>query len=472
MERVVTNNIKFRKFANGFGSFPKNSELLYNEHNIKGNLLSGFKAKILAFTIFLYYFIENGTLGLFPEKYYMVYRNVRISDLILYALIGYSFLKYREYSYLFKSKSLLVTKIVLAYLLFEFAVSAIRYDFNIIEYFFRLKGIWSSFLVFPFLLLYKRNGLPFLIKIIFPVAIISNILYILTAVTGIPFLPDVAIYSQTLPGGIVVFRVYGGTFYGELFYLGFVYFWITKKFRLWQLPLVVFFFIPHLLAFGRMAWISFAFTIVLFISIYYMKKRNFKIFFKQAVILIIMFAALVIGFIKFIPDSERFVEAIQVRIFQGEDDVKYEEGTYGTRILFQNNALVRLWLNSDKILGIGMHPMWVTKPESHEEQVYYNAFCDVGWPAVLAAYGVIGFLLALIFQVYYVVTSFRIIRKSSENNLQSFLLAVILAKFLFDTLISFSFAFFSIGLWGLIGSLNFYVAVIVFNYEKEKTETA
>src|SRR5207253_2042387 len=122
------------------------------------------------------------------------------------------------------------------------------------EYAFRLKGLWSSFLVFPFLLLYKRNGLGFFIKILFPVAIISNVLYILTALTGIAFLPDITIISQRLPGEIVVYRVYGGTFFGEMFFLGFVYMWITRKFRFWQLFLVLLFLLPHILAFGRAAW--------------------------------------------------------------------------------------------------------------------------------------------------------------------------------------------------------------------------
>src|SRR5438046_10556565 len=104
--------------------------------------------------------------------------------------------------------------------------------------------LWSSFLFLPFILLYQRIGVLFLIKIFFPVAVISNILYILSALTGIPFMPDTSIITQTLPGGIEIFRVYGGTFYGDLFYLGFIYFWITKRFRAWQIFPVILFIIP------------------------------------------------------------------------------------------------------------------------------------------------------------------------------------------------------------------------------------
>ena len=155
MERTIANHIKFRK--PGVGDFPKKNELAYNESRFAANISVNLRAKILAFAIFLYYFIENGTLGLIPPKYYIIYRNVRISDFILYALILYSVLNLREFKDLFKSKSFFLAKILLFYFILEFGISAIKYQFNIIEYFFRLKGLWSSFLVLPFLLLYKRG---------------------------------------------------------------------------------------------------------------------------------------------------------------------------------------------------------------------------------------------------------------------------------------------------------------------------
>ncbi len=70
------------------------------------------KAKFLAFAIFLYFFFENGTIGLIPEKYYLIYRSVRISDLILYVLVMYSVFCIKEYLDLFKSKTLLITKLI------------------------------------------------------------------------------------------------------------------------------------------------------------------------------------------------------------------------------------------------------------------------------------------------------------------------------------------------------------------------
>jgi hypothetical protein len=485
VQRTLLNTFRFRKEGGvgGYGTFRKhpegkypirkypteNTPLSYNEKFLKDELVINLRARALAIAIFLYYFIENGTLGLVPQKLYFVYRNVRISDLILYGLVLYSFISIREYKDLFKSRSLLITKAILIYFLFEFAISALRYDFNVIEYFFRLKGLWSSFLIFPYLLLLKRNGVTFLIKIFFPVAVISNILYILSALTGIPFLPDVSIIKQRLPGDIEVFRVYGGTFYGDLFYLGFIYYWITNKFKFWQLILAVIFIIPHILAFGRLAWAGFIFTIFLMLVLNSLKKKQFKVIFKQAAVIVLLTVALLTAFIKFIPESDFYFDALQARLFQGEEDVKYSEGTYGTRVITQNDVLLNLWSKSDIFLGIGMHPMWVVRPESHEENLCYGAFCDVGWPGVLAAYGLIGFILALILQVYYAFLSFKIIKRSSDG-VYTFLITLMLAKLLFDSLVNFSFIFLSTGLWGMFMLMNFYIPVMVHSYEKLKKE--
>jgi len=444
------------------------TSVLYSENFFKDELVLNLRARVLAVCIFLYYFIESGTMGLVPPKLYMVYRSVRISDLLLYGMVIYSFISYKEIKPLFKSRSFLIAKIFLAYLLFEFAVSYLRYGFNPLEYFFRLKGIWTSFLVLPYLLLVKRNGFPFLIKIIFPVAIISNLLYIITALTGIPFLPDVSIIKQRLPGDIEVFRVFGGTFYGELFFLGIIYYWITKKFRLWQMSLVILFIVPHILAFGRLAWVGFIFTILVMIVVNSMNKRNYHILLRQAVLMIIMGICITYAFIKFIPESDFYVDALSARVFQGQNDVKYDEGTYGARVVMQNNVLVNLWMNSNIFLGVGFHPMWVLGPESREEAIIYGAFCDVTWPAVLAAYGLVGFILTLIIQIYYTFISFKIIKNSPNVNLYTFILILLFSKLVFDSTVGFSYVFVSTGLWGFFTGLNIYIPVLVYMYEDYK----
>lgn len=444
------------------------NSMLYSENLFRENLVVNLRARVLAFCIFLYYFIENGTIGLIPRNYYMVYRNIRISDLLLYGMAVYSLLQWKEYRELYKSKSFLVIKILLSYLVFEFAVSTFRYGFNPIEYFFRLKGVWTSFLVFPYLLLLKRGGFPFLIKLIFPVALISNFLYLLTALTGIPFLPDVSIISQRLPGDIEVYRVFGGTFFGEFFFLGLVYFWITKRFRAWQIGLVSLFIMPHILAFGRLAWISFAFTILMMILLNSLNKKNYHLLFRQAVILIVMGIGIMFIFIKFIPESDFYVDALNARIFQGQEDVKYGEGTYGTRVIMQNSALVSLWLNSDFFIGVGMHPMWVLGPESKEEMVYYGAFCDVSWPGTLAAYGIIGFALACFIQFYYAFVAFKIIKNTKVITIYTFLLTLMFSKLMFDSTVGFSYVFLTTGLWGLFNMLNIYIPILVYSYEDAK----
>ncbi|MEO8513380.1 MAG: hypothetical protein ABI543_07470 [Ignavibacteria bacterium] len=467
MLKTSINNFRWKKpnETDSTSARAERSSVLYSENLFKENLVLSLKARILAFGIFLYYFIENGTMGLVPSKFYLVYRSIRISELLLYGMVIYSLFYWKEYKSLFKSKSFLIAKIFFAYLIFEFGVSYLRYDFNPIEYFFRLKGIWISFLVFPYMLLISRNGLPFLIKLIFPVAIISNLLYIITALTGIPFLPDVSIIMQQLPGDIQVFRVFGGTFYGEIYFLGIVYFWITKRFRLWQMGLVALFLIPHILAFGRLAWVNFSFTIIVMVVVNSMNKRNYQILLRQAVLLIVMLISITYIFIKFIPESDFYMDALTSRIFQGQDDVKHDEGTYGTRVNLQNSSLVYLWMNSDIFLGVGFHPMWVVGPDSREESIIYGAFSDVSWPAVLAAYGLIGLMITIIIQFYFMFLSFKIIRYSPNVNLFTFFVLLFFARLVFDSTIGFSFIFVSTGLWGFFGSLNIFVPVLVYVYE-------
>ena len=446
------------------------NKLRYSDILFSREMVTSLRARILAIAIFMYYFIENGTLGLVPEKFYYVYRSVRISDLILYGLIFYSLYNVREYMDYFKSRPMLIVKLILAYLLIEFSISAVRYGFNPTEYFFRLKGVWTSFLVLPYLLLIKRNGLAFLIKLIFPVAVISNFLYLLTALTGVAFLPDVSIYKQRLPGDIEVYRVYGGTFFGEIFFLGFVYYWITKRFVIWQLFFSILFIIPHILAFGRLAWIGFVYTILMMIALNSLKKSEFKVLVRQTVLLIIVALSLIIAFIKFIPESEYYIDALYARIFQAQDEVRYSEGTYGVRVILQNAALVELWLKSNILIGVGMHPMWVVGPQTKEEVLYYSAFSDVGWAGVLAAYGLIGFVLAAILQIYFMYLSLRLIKNSRHGNLYDLLLTLLFAKLTFDTFVVYSYVLLTTNLWGFYSVLHYYIPVLIHVYNQQKSQ--
>lgn len=392
---------------------------------------------------------------------------MRISDVIQYLLVLYAFFCIREYYDYVRSRSFLIVKILILYYILQFTISAFRYQFNALEYAFRLKGLWSSFLIFPYLLLLKRGGLTFFIKLIFPVAIISNILYILTALTGIAFLPDLNIIRQPLPGDIVVYRVFGGTFFGEFFFLGFIYYWITKRFRVYQLFAALLFVFPHILAFGRGAWVYFAFTILLMLVLNSLRKREFKILLRQTVILCVLALSILYVFIKILPNSDFYFDAISARIWEAQDDVEHKEGTYGTRVVQQNATLVKLWLENNLLIGIGMHPLWVHKPETFNEQLAYNAFSDVSWPSVLAAYGAIGFALSFFVQMFFMFYSLFMIRKLIDGEgLLTFFLTLLFAKFFFDTFINFSYGILTIGLWGFFGIYAFYTAIFVYSYKK------
>ena len=440
----------------------KKEGLTYTEALQRSNFLTQ-NAKILAWGLFLFFFIENGTLGLVPRQFYFVYRNMRISDFLLYGLTLYSFYNIKEFLPLYKSKAFLLPKLLLTYFIFQFIFSFLKYDYNLFEFFFRLKGLWMCFLVFPFLLLLKRNGLGYLIKLMLPVAVVSNILYIMSAVTGTAFLPDIGIAEQSLPGGLKVFRVYGGTFYGELFFLGFIYTWMTKKFRVYQLFLAVLFIVPHILAFGRSAWIYFSFTVVVMLVWYALKQKEFRAVLRQIIIVVILGTGLIYGFVKFVPQSDYLISAIDARVSQGQEDLKYKEGTYGSR-LANIAAMLTYWESNNIFIGIGMHPLWVVSPVTAEESIYAWGFSDVGWASVLVAYGLVGFILAILFQVYYFVTSIKIVKNTTKYDLLVFLILVFISKLFYDSVINYSYMGLTVGLWGF-WSTSISIAALVYKYE-------
>jgi len=322
-------------------------------------------------------------------------------------------------------------------------------------------------MIFPFLLLIKRDGFHYLIKLILPVAIVSNILYILTAISGIAFLPGVEIVKQSLPGGLQVNRVYGGTFFGEYFFLGFIFIWITKKFKPYQLVLAVLFVTPHILAFGRGAWVLLTFTILFMVVWNLLRKRNFKIIFRQSLLLGILSIVIIYAFIRFIPQSDYFIEAIGARISQGEDDVKYNEGTYGTR-LANTQALIDLWKSSNILFGIGMHPMWVIKAETMEESIYAWGFNDIRWASVLAAYGLIGFGLAIAFQIYYFIIALKILKNNPEIDIYLFFMILMASNLFFDSVINFSSIMISTTLTGLLINATVVIAIAAYKFEEMK----
>lgn len=440
----------------------KRESLTYTEALQRTNFLTQ-NAKILAWGLFLFFFIENGTLGLVPRQFYFIYRNMRISDFLLYGLTLYALYNIKEYLPLYKSKAFLLPKLLLMYFLFQFIFSFLKYDYNLFEFFFRLKGLWMCFLVFPFLLLLKRNGLGYLIKLMLPVAVVSNILYIMSALTGTAFLPDIGIAEQSLPGGLKVFRVYGGTFYGELFFLGFIYTWMTKKFRVYQLFLAILFIVPHILAFGRSAWIYFSFTVVVMLVWYALKQKEFRAVLRQIIIVAILGTGLIYGFVKFVPQSDYLISAIDARVSQGQEDLKYKEGTYGSR-LANIAAMLTFWENNNIFIGIGMHPLWVVSPVTAEESIYAWGFSDVGWASVLVAYGLVGFILAILFQLYYFVTSIKIVKNTTKYDLLIFLILVFISKLFYDSVINYSYMGLTVGLWGF-WSTSISIAALVYKYE-------
>ena len=90
-------------FKPGYTDIKNRKSFFYSETVKSRELYLSSRAWFLAFAIFVYHFVQSGTLGIFPEKWYLYYRSIRLSDLLLYALVIYSFINIKEYIELLSS---------------------------------------------------------------------------------------------------------------------------------------------------------------------------------------------------------------------------------------------------------------------------------------------------------------------------------------------------------------------------------
>jgi hypothetical protein len=303
----------------------------------------------------------------------------------------------------------------------------------------------------------------------FPVSILANVLYILTSLTGLNFLPDVIMVPYSLPGGLQIYRVFGGTFWGEVFFLGIIFFMVTRKFKLTYLIPLVIFGLPHVLAFGRSAWTHILFDIFLIFIWNIKQKKNFKVLIRQAAVILIIGFAIIYGFNQFIPESEAISEALELRVEQGSEDYRHEQGTYGLRLL-NIKILLELWEKSNLLFGVGMHPFWVVKPVTTEEAMYSWGFSDIKWTSVLAAYGLVGFSLAIIFQIQYIFLTLKIFIKDRSNDIYLFFSILFLGNLLFDSFINYSYNLTTVTIWGIAPTAAFLIAATIYKYHNLKNE--
>ncbi len=221
---------------------------------------------------------------------------------------------------------------------------------------------------------------------------------------------------------------------------------------------------PHILAFGRGVWVKFAFFIIVMAIWNMVKKKNLKTVFRQVALVCILGTLVIYSFIQFIPRSDYYMEALGARVTQGEEDYKYGEGTLGTR-LASTQRLVVLWMNSNVLIGIGMHPMWVIKAVTVEESFYTWGFSDVRWASILAAYGAIGFILAIIFQIYYFVVVVKILKHNRNTDILLFLVIILFSTLILDSTIDYSNGLFTFALAGF-NSISLEIAAVVYKFEE------
>jgi hypothetical protein len=230
---------------------------------------------------------------------------------------------------------------------------------------------------------------------------------------------------------------------------------------------VILFSVPHILAFGRTAWIHLVFIIVLIFVWNIHRKKNFRIFVRQTIIILIFGAAISYVFIQFVPESSYISEALEARVEQGRDDYVLEQGTYGSRLVAMT-ALIELWEKSNLIFGVGMHPLWVVKPVTVEETYYSWGFSDIKWAGVLAGYGLFGFALILFYQIQYLFVSARILIKYKVSDMNMFFVILMFSTLAFDSFLNYSYALVTFAVNGITPTIAFLSAITIYMNEEIK----
>jgi hypothetical protein len=204
-------------------------------------------------------------------------------------------------------------------------------------------------------------------------------------------------------------------------------------------------------------------TIVIMLLWYAFRKKDIRLVVRQVIIIGFLAGIIFYTFSEFIPESDYMFNAIEARVSQGRDDWKYGEGTLGSRMA-NIVALLDLWQDGNIFFGIGMHPMWVIAPVTAEESIYAWGFSDVGWAGLLTAYGLTGFTLAVIFQLFFIIRSFKLIKSAKYYDIMTFFTLYCLSKLFFDSVISYSIRGFSVGLWGF-SSVVLLIACVIYKFE-------
>ena len=96
------------------------------------------------------------------------------------------------------------------------------------------------------------------------------------------------------------------------------------------------------------------------------------------------------------------------------------------------------------------------------EYIYYWGLSDTLWVGALVAYGLIGFLLVSLIQIYYGFTTFKILKKTNVKDIYILFIILFFTTIIFRTL---SYSILIFGLWGPSFIISFYIAIVTYKYE-------
>lgn len=423
-----------------------------------------FGDKLLAFVLIAGMLSEARLGGLIDYEFFRLIRGLYIDYAIALCLLSYIMIF--KFTVLFKYIKSHIIKLVIilnVYLILELFNSYLEYDINPFIVFIKKLPLFLSVLVFVYLYAFERNLFPLLLKMIYYCSLFLSIVYILQVLAGL-----LGGYNIEMEGygrlridirGITVVRVWANTMGSEIFFI----YNLIKMLKYKVKPMLfihsVIFVMPTILAFGRQAWLIVLLSAV--VTFFYTVRGSAKsiLFLKVSVFIGTIFLFL---FIYSDYTKTDYFQAISYRLTMGTEDYEYGEGTYGIRAEVQTPVLLNYWAKNP-VMGFGFYPYWL----EGKDWVLYSGMTDVSAPALLAAFGVVGFSLFLILSYCFFYLSILIFKKKFTIDYYIVAISIIyissvLVKNL--TLVKVS----NFDLNGFNFTVTFYITYLLYNYFKYK----
>ena len=404
--------------------------------------------------------------GLIDYEFFRLIRGLYIDYAIALCLLMYLF--FFKFGILFKYVKSNIVKLIIIlnlFLFLELFYSYLEYDINPFIVFIKKLPLFLSALIFLYLYVFEKNLFPLLLKYVYYCSLFLSIVYVLQVLAGL-----LGSYNIEMEGygrlvvdirGITIVRVWANTMGSEIFFIYNLLKILREKVRPILFIHTIIFIMPTILAFGRQAWLIMLLSSVL--ALFYALKGTTKsvLFLKVSVFIgsIILFLFLYSDYTK-----TDYFQAINYRLTMSSEDYEYNEGTFGIRAEVQTPVLLNYWAKNP-VMGFGFYPYWL----EGKDWVLYSGMTDVSAPALLAAFGVVGFSLFLLISYSFFYISLLIYKK---NYFKDFYIIAVSIVYMSSVVVK-NFTLIKLSNFDLNGfnfTVTFYITYLLYNYFKYKKE--